>query len=78
MLHHYSRNLGAIKFWSTASHAQLEKKIQEKALDLEEIVKEQRLEMEKKSGVQSSVQEKDIKQYLIEVLQEIDKHKSNR
>jgi hypothetical protein len=39
-------------------------------------VKGQRLEFEKKTGVKSSIQEQDIKQYLLEVLQEVDKHKS--
>ena len=51
-------------------------KVQSKASALENVVKEQRLELEKKSGIQSSVQQQDIKQYLLEVLQEVDKHKS--
>ena len=40
-------------------------------------MKKERLELEKKSGVESSIQEQDIKQYLLEVLQEVDKHKSS-
>jgi hypothetical protein len=63
-------------FLSTIGEAELEKKVQAKASDLENVVKEQRLELEKKSGIQSSIQEQDIKQYLLEVLQEVDKHKS--
>lgn len=54
----------------------MEKQIQAKASDLASVVKEQRMELEKRSGIQSSVQEQDIKQYLLEVLQEVDKHKS--
>jgi hypothetical protein len=54
----------------------MEKQVQSKASALENVVKEQRLELEKKSGIQSSVQQQDIKQYLLEVLQEVDKHKS--
>ena len=64
-------------FLSTIGEAQLEKKVQAKASDLEHVVKEERLELEKKSGVKSSMQEQDIKQYLLEVLQEVDKHKSS-
>ena len=63
-------------FLAAIGHAQLEKQVQSKASDLEHVVKEQRMELEKKSGVQSSIQEQDIKQYLLEVLQEVDKHKS--
>lgn len=65
-------------FLGTIGQAQIEKQIREKASDLENIVKEQRMELEKTSGVQSSIQEQDIKQYLIEVLQEVDKHKSTK
>jgi hypothetical protein len=64
-------------FLSTIGEAQLEKKIQAKASDLENVVKEQRVELEKKSGIESSIQEQDIKQYLLEVLQEVDRHKSS-
>jgi hypothetical protein len=64
-------------FLSTIGQAQMEKYVQAKASDLEGVVKEQRIELEKKSGIQSSVQEQDIKQYLLEVLQEVDKHKSS-
>ena len=64
-------------FLSTIGEAQLEKKVQAKASDLEGVVKEERLELEKNSGVKSSMQEQDIKQYLLEVLQEVDKHKSS-
>ena len=63
-------------FLSTIGEAQLEKKVQAKASDLENVVKEQRVELEKKSGIESSIQEQDIKQYLLEVLQEVDRHKS--
>ena len=63
-------------FLSTIGEAQLEKKVQAKASDLENVVKEERLELEKKSGIRSSVQEQDIKQYLLEVLQEVERHKS--
>jgi hypothetical protein len=64
-------------FLSTIGEAQLEKKVQAKASDLENVVKEQRMELEKKSGIESSIQEQDIKQYLLEVLQEVDRHKSS-
>ncbi|MGC2308435.1 MAG: hypothetical protein WA461_08530 [Nitrososphaeraceae archaeon] len=64
-------------FLSTIGEAQLEKKVQTKASDLENVVKEQRVELEKKSGIESSIQEQDIKQYLLEVLQEVDRHKSS-
>jgi len=63
-------------FLAAIGHAQLEKQVRSKASDLEDVVKEQRMELEKKSGVQSSIQEQDIKQYLLEVLQEVDKHKT--
>ena len=77
-LRQYIRNLGNADsgFLSTIGEAQMEKMIQAKASDLENVVKEERLELEKKSGVESSIQEQDIKQYLLEVLQEVDKHKS--
>lgn len=79
-LRQYIRNLGQADsgFLSTIGEAQLEKKVQAKALDLENVVMEQRKEMEKQSGIESSIQEQDIKQYLMEVLQEVDKHKSSR
>ena len=79
-LRQYIRNLGKAdtNFLSTIGEAQMEKKLQAKASDLENVVKEQRLELEKKSGVESSIQEQDIKQYLMEVLQEVDKHKSSK
>jgi hypothetical protein len=64
-------------FLSTIGEAQLEKKVQAKASDLENVVKEHRVELEKKSGIESSIQEQDIKQYLLEVLQEVDRHKSS-
>lgn len=64
-------------FLSTIGEAQLEKKVQAKASDLENVVKEERLELEKKSGIESSIHEQDIKQYLMEVLQEVDKHKTS-
>jgi hypothetical protein len=67
-------NLG---FLSNIGQAQMEREIQSKASDLESVVKEQRIKLEKESGIQSSVQEQDIKQYLLEVLQEVDKHKSS-
>ena len=54
----------------------MEKRVQSKASDLENVVKEQRKELEKKTGIQSSIQEQDIKGYLLEVLQEVDKYKS--
>jgi hypothetical protein len=54
----------------------MERQIQSKASDLENVVKVQRMELEKKSGIQSSFGEQDIKQYLLEALQEVDKHKS--
>jgi hypothetical protein len=77
-LRQYIRNLGRADsgFLSTIGEAQLEKKVQAKASDLENVVMEQRLKMEKQSGIESSIQEQDIKQYLMEVLQEVDKHKS--
>jgi hypothetical protein len=65
-------------FLSTIGRAQLERQVQTKALDLENVVKEQRLELEKRSGIKSSVEEQDIKQYLLEVLQEVDKHRSSK
>ena len=64
-------------FLSPIGQAQMEKHVQSKASDLENVVREQRMELEKKSGIQSSVQQQDIKQYLLEVLQEVDKHKSS-
>ncbi|MGA7368751.1 MAG: hypothetical protein WBX01_06440, partial [Nitrososphaeraceae archaeon] len=78
-LRQYIRNLGRADsgFLSTIGEAQLEKKVQAKASDLENVVKEQRQEMEKQSGIESSIQEQDIKHYLMEVLQEVDKHKSS-
>ena len=63
-------------FLSNIGQAQMQKQIQTKASDLESVVKEQRVELEKASGIQSSIQSQDIKQYLLEVLQEVDKHKS--
>ena len=63
-------------FLSNIGQAQMEKQIQTKASDLENVVKEQRVELEKKSGIESSIQSQDIKQYLLEVLQEVDQHKS--
>ena len=65
-------------FLATIGQAELEKQIKSKASDLENVVKKERTELEKKSGVQSSLQEQDIKQYLLEVLQEVDKHKSGQ
>jgi hypothetical protein len=62
-------------FLATIGQAELEKHVQSKVSDLENVVKEERSELEKKSGIQSSLQEQDIKQYLLEVLQEVDKHK---
>jgi hypothetical protein len=67
-------NLG---FLSNIGQAQLERQVQSKAADLENVVKVQRIELEKESGIKSSIQEQDIKQYLLEVLQEVDKHKSS-
>jgi len=69
---------GDSSFLSTIGQAELEKKIRSKASALENVVKEERMQLEKKSGVQSSIQEQDIKQYLLEVLQEVDKHKSRQ
>ncbi len=63
-------------FLSTIGEAQIEKHVQAKASDLENVVKEQRKELEKKTGIESSIQEQDIKGYLLEVLQEVDKYKS--
>jgi hypothetical protein len=63
-------------FLSTIGEAQMEKRVQSKASDLENVVKEQGKELEKKTGIQSSIQEQDIKGYLLEVLQEVDKYKS--
>jgi hypothetical protein len=63
-------------FLSTIGDAQMEKRVEAKASDLENVVKEQRMELENKTGVQSSIQEQDIKGYLLEVLQEVDKYKS--
>jgi hypothetical protein len=63
-------------FLSTIGEAQMEKQVQSKASDLENVVKEQRKELEKKTGIESSIQEQDIKGYLLEVLQEVDKYKS--
>ena len=65
-------------FLSNIGQAQLEKEIQTKASDLENSVKEQRFELEKESGIRSSLQQQDIQQYLLEVLQEVDKHKSRK
>jgi hypothetical protein len=65
-------------FLGTIGQAQLEKQIRAKASDLENIVQEERMELEKKSGVQSFIQEQDIKQYLLEVLEEVEKHKSKK
>ena len=56
----------------------MEKQVQTKASDLENVVKEQRVELEKNSGIQTSIQPQDIKQYFLEVLQEVDKHKSTK
>lgn len=64
------------RFLSSISDAQMEKQIQSKASDLENVVRQQRRELEAKSGIESSIQEQDIKQYLLEALQEVDKHKS--
>ena len=50
----------------------------DKSSDLENVVKEQRVELEKNSGIQTSIQPQDIKQYFLEVLQEVDKHKSTK
>ncbi len=77
-LRQYIKDLSKVDsgFLSTIGQAQMEKHVQSKASDLENVVKEQRMELEKKSGIQSSVQQQDIKQYLLEVLQEVDKHKS--
>jgi hypothetical protein len=79
-LRQYVRNLTRenLGFFSNIGQAQMERQIQSKAADLESVVKEQRIELEKESGIQSSIQEQDIKQYLLEVLQEVDKHKSSR
>jgi hypothetical protein len=63
-------------FLATIGEAQIQKQIQSKASDLEDVVKEERMEIEKKSGIQSSLQENDIKRYLLEVLKEVNKHKS--
>ncbi|MGH7481066.1 MAG: hypothetical protein ACRELV_02850, partial [Longimicrobiales bacterium] len=78
-LRQYIRNLGKADsgFLSTIGEAQMEKKVQAKVSDLENVVKEQRLELEKQSGIESSIEEQDIKQYLLEVLQEVDKHKTS-
>ena len=78
-LRQYIRNLTRenLGFLGNIGQAQMERQIQSKASDLEHVVKEERLELEKKSGVKSSIQEQDIKQYLLEVLQEVDKHKSS-
>ncbi len=78
-LRQYIRNLTRenLGFLGNIGQAQMERQIQSKASDLENVVKEERLELEKKSGVKSSIQEQDIKQYLLEVLQEVDKHKSS-
>jgi hypothetical protein len=65
-------------FLSTIGEAQMEKSVQSKASELEDVVKEQRKELEKKTGIESSIQEQDIKGYLLEVLQEVDKYKSNK
>jgi hypothetical protein len=65
-------------FLSTIGEAQMEKSVQSKASELENVVKEQRKELEKKTGIESSIQEQDIKGYLLEVLQEVDKYKSNK
>jgi hypothetical protein len=65
-------------FLSIIGHAQMEKQLQSKASDLEITVKEHRIELEKRSGIQASVQQQDIKQYLLEVLQEVDKHKASK
>jgi hypothetical protein len=65
-------------FLSTIGEAQIEKHVQAKALDLENVVKEERMELEKKTGIESSIQEQDIKGYLLEVLQEVDKYKSGK
>ena len=65
-------------FLAAIGHAELERQIQSKASDLENVVKEERMELEEKSGVASSLQQQDIKQYLLEVLQEVDKHKAQR
>lgn len=77
-LRHYIKDLTRkdSNFLATIGQAELEKKVQSKALDLENVVQEERMEIEKKSGIQSSLQEQDIKQYLLEVLQEVDKHKT--
>jgi hypothetical protein len=77
-LRQYVRNLTKENpgFLSNIGQAQMEREIQSKAADLESVVKQERLQLEKESGIQSSVQQQDIKQYLLEVLQEVDKHKS--
>ena len=77
-LRQYIKDLSKVDsgFLSTIGQAQMEKHMQSNASDLENVVKEQRMELEKKSGIQSSVQQQDIKQYLLEVLQEVDKPKS--
>jgi hypothetical protein len=50
-------------FLATIGHAELEKQIQSKASDLENVVKEERMGLEKKSGVASSLQEQHIKPF---------------
>jgi hypothetical protein len=64
-----------MKFLEGIGMAQVEKQVQARVSQLETVFKEQRTELEKLSGVQSSIQEQDIKQYLLEVLTEVDKYK---
>jgi multisubunit Na+/H+ antiporter MnhG subunit len=72
------KNVMDMRFLEGIGTAQMEKQVQARVSDLENVMKEERMELEKKSGVQSSIQEQDIKQYLLEVLQEVEKHKLAR
>jgi hypothetical protein len=64
-----------MKFLEGIGMAQVEKEVQRRVSHLEIVFKEQRTELEKLSGVQSSIQGQDIKGYLLEVLHEVDKQK---
>jgi hypothetical protein len=63
-------------FLSTIGQAQMEKHVQSKASDLENVVKEYEWNWKKSQGYNPRFNNKDIKQYLLEVLQEVDKPKS--
>ena len=57
------KNVRDMKFLKGIGTAQMEEQVQARVSELEDAVKEQRLELEKESGVQSTIQERDVKRY---------------